>query len=63
MNLLALRPHPFVCAIGISQHRLHDFDSLDKEFVSRGDIIGLNQLRTGTVFGLEGLGRHHQQYR
>jgi hypothetical protein len=62
MNLLELRPHPFVCAIGISQNRPHNYGWLGKELVS-GDIVGVSQFRISAEVGLEVLGRYCQERR
>jgi len=63
MNLLELRPHPFVCAIGISQYRPQSYGCLGKEFVSGDDIVGLGQLRISAEVCLEGLGRYCKEQR
>jgi hypothetical protein len=63
MNLLELRPHPFVCAIGISQYRRHNYDWLGKESVSGDDIVGLGPIRIGAEVGLEYMDRYYQESR
>lgn len=55
MNILALRPHPFGCDIGICQYRRHNYGCLG---MSSDDIVGLDQLRLGAEVSLKGLNRY-----